>query len=87
MEPTNVNIDVQAITPAMVVRAYNGRAGKCCCGCSGNIFDANTDDATRTLRRIQSLPDVEAFMGLDGEVVVSATERGRDLIVYVKGVM
>lgn len=86
MTTTTVQVDVRSITPAMVVRAYRGKAGKCCCGCNGNIFDAGTKDAWETLRRIQELPDVNVEEGISGETVVWATSRGRDLIVYVKGV-
>lgn len=43
---------IKSINAADFVRAYSGRNGRCCCGCSGTYFDAGTKSGDKMVRSI-----------------------------------
>jgi uncharacterized protein (DUF169 family) len=92
-------IDIQSITPDMVVRAYVGKPG-CMCGCKGKYYrnvasdkeDSSVIDAkmvTRILRVLQANEDlVESEEGaFDGEIIVFGPPTGiakKNYVVYLR---
>ena len=69
------NINLQAITPAQIVRAYKGKVG-CMCGCKGKYYEPAESLAmvTKILRIIQA-----------NEEIAEIDERGEWVAVRIKG--
>jgi hypothetical protein len=69
-----------------VTSAYAGKAGKCCCGCSGKHYhrDGGTANDLKQINRIaakiQELATAPSFTR--GVTYASAEEDGRVYIVY-----
>src|SRR5579885_2583332 len=88
---TTTTFDLQTVTPAMVIQAYVGKAGKCACGCAGKHYLYKEDPkrggvvnqtmVTKILRTIQANEaDARAQTSiLDPQVMVIAVTIGKKL--------
>ncbi|NBT35942.1 MAG: hypothetical protein EBT03_10485 [Betaproteobacteria bacterium] len=77
------NIDVQALTPNQIVRAYKGKIG-CMCGCKGQYWTPEQSKAmvTKILRTIQANEEVVEVD--DGGEWVAARIAGKEHCVYLR---
>jgi hypothetical protein len=85
---------IKALTLDKITAAYSGKAGKCCCGCSGHHYHAKnhgdyrgggTKNDLRQIARIFKLVQQAAVDGFAIEIdstFASATVEGRWYNVY-----
>lgn len=85
-------MDIQAITPSQIVRAYSGKIG-CMCGCKGKYYTSvaggthstvNPGMVTRILRTIQAAPPEEIEVDVEPDCVFIAWNKGgREYVAYL----
>lgn len=72
-------MDIQAITPSQIVRAYKGKVG-CMCGCKGKYYESGNAMVTKILRTIQANEEI-AEVDESGEWLAVRLE-GKEHCVY-----
>ena len=72
---------VKDLTTSDFVKAYSGKAGRCCCGCSGKYYPAGDKMVARILKKIQaSDPSKVDF----GATYVAVDNETRQWILYTE---
>ena len=69
------------LTPSDFIKAYSGKAGRCCCGCSGTYYPAGHKMVTRILKKIQTADPTTVDIGATYVAVDNDT---RQWILYVE---
>lgn len=80
--------NVQELTPAMVLRVYSGKAGKCMCGCAGRYYYTPERRAEGGTDRGYAVDDDEVSPAMVTRVLrlVQANEDGLEVTESLEGI-
>ena len=81
MTPVEIMEAIRAIEPGTVTRAYEGKAGKCCCGCSGKYFEAEQKDSVLRILYLIKAYATELHNEIPGAQVTIIPDTGHMLHV------